>query len=364
MNILFIGPYRQNDGWGIAARDYARALATTDHNLTIRPIYMSNHIDNNIPKDLLGLEQNDYKSYDVVIQKVLPHLFHFDYNYKIIGLFTTETGQLQHTPWIRYINLLNMAMVPSGVEINNLRDSGVNIPICPISEPIDITKYNKVYPRLDIIKDTFNFYFIGEHTDRKNIKALIIAFHLAFQKNEPVNLVLKVNSSKRQQLEKDIEEIKRTLRLYYTLNMYKKEIIIAEHLPEEILYGLHQSCHCLVMPSRGEAFCRPVVDAMGFGNPSIITNGTGMTDYIDNGIGYLTDSITAPVYTSEPPLPFLYTGRETWEDIDILSLAEDMRHIYDNPKIRKEMSQKCKERVNQFSYDHIGQRINSALESL
>ena len=40
-NILYIGPYRQNDGWGYAARDYLLSLLTTEHNISAVPIYLN-----------------------------------------------------------------------------------------------------------------------------------------------------------------------------------------------------------------------------------------------------------------------------------------------------------------------------------
>ncbi len=41
MNILFVGPYRQPDGWGMATRSYIKALATKHKNITTRPVYLA-----------------------------------------------------------------------------------------------------------------------------------------------------------------------------------------------------------------------------------------------------------------------------------------------------------------------------------
>ena len=38
MNILFVGPYRQADGWGEAAKHYIKALSHVGE-LAIRPIF-------------------------------------------------------------------------------------------------------------------------------------------------------------------------------------------------------------------------------------------------------------------------------------------------------------------------------------
>ena len=71
-NILFLGPYRQNDGWGLAARDYVRSLLTTGHNIHCQPVYMSNNISpaQEIESDILASENNTLQTYDIVIQNV------------------------------------------------------------------------------------------------------------------------------------------------------------------------------------------------------------------------------------------------------------------------------------------------------
>ena len=74
MNILFIGPYRQNDGWGNAAKSYIRALSKIDSvNLCIRPIYMGSSTCE-IDEDIIEFEYNSFDEYDIVIQNVLPSL--------------------------------------------------------------------------------------------------------------------------------------------------------------------------------------------------------------------------------------------------------------------------------------------------
>ncbi len=52
MNGLFVGPYRQNDGWGMASRDYIKAISTQIPNLTTRPVYFTNNIVD-VPKDIV-----------------------------------------------------------------------------------------------------------------------------------------------------------------------------------------------------------------------------------------------------------------------------------------------------------------------
>ena len=194
-NILFVGPYRQDDGWGEAAADYAKALATTDNNIAIRPIYMGQSVVDLKDETLLELEGNRFPYYDIVIEKVLPHLFE-KREMLTVGLFTLETSEIETTPWKEHIFNMDMVMTPSVHEKNILchKRMGYNEGYA-ISEPVDITKFDKEHNKLPHIPtDTFNFYFIGEYIERKNLDALIVAFHREFDRREPVNLIIKTNS--------------------------------------------------------------------------------------------------------------------------------------------------------------------------
>jgi len=360
MNILFIGPYRTYSGWGHGAFHLAKALNILDHNLAIKPVYMSNEIDKNFnDKELIELEQKQYPHYDLIIQRVLPHLFR--QNPDSINALTCvfETSNIKTTSWWQHLNLADLIFVPSQKERDTLEEDKAKPPVYNISEPIDTSKYdNQEYEKIPELQDTFNFYFIGEFIERKNIKALITAFHREFRPNEPVNLVIKT-SGDQQHINDYLLNIKQNLRIYQDINRYKKEIVVFNRFTEEQMHTLHKNCHCMVMPSYGEAFCRPVVDALGYGNAIVITDKTGMTDYIKKNEGYIVKSRLEPVYTSQPPLPNIYTGKENWASIDILDLMANMRKSYSHSSQR---NSKTMVDMSRFSYETIGQKIQKSID--
>jgi len=376
MNILFIGNYRSADGWGEAARAYALSLLTTKHNITLRPIYMSTSIEKNenIPPQIVLAEQNKSSHYDVIIQKVLPNLLEFpnDTNSKYVGFGIAETAYLQHTSWPYHLNQMEYIISPSHQDKLNLEKSDVTTPISVIHEAIDIQKYEQEYNlapwKEHGLHNLFLFYFVGEHVPRKNLKALLTAFHREFSLNEPVGLLIKTSQAglhPQQLLDKldnEILQFKKNLGIYQNTDQYIKEWIITEHLPQDKLCALHQICDCFVMPSHGEACCRPMLDAAGFGNSVIVTQNTGMVDYI-NPINKIIPSTETPVVTNNRPLPYLYTARETWQSISILELQKAMRQIYEQDELTKiKTSQINQSHVKQFSYEKIGQQFNEFLE--
>ena len=77
------------------------------------------------------------------------------------------------------------------------RDSGVRTPMKEFPVPCDTSKYERtgfhVNTFAELSNERFRFYFIGEIKQRKNIQALLQAFHLEFRVAEPVDLVIKAN---------------------------------------------------------------------------------------------------------------------------------------------------------------------------
>jgi len=380
MNILFIGPYRQTDGWGEAARAYALALKATGHTICLRPIYMAGVAGvTNLQPELLDMETNPHykkEKYDVIIQNVLPHLLEYPTAKadKHIVLCVFETADLEETLWPRHINKMDELWVPSLREKTDITNSGVTIPVYVVPEPTDVEKFDKVHAPNQWknlgLHDIFTFYFIGEFVPRKNLEALIIAFHREFDINEPVDLVIKTNKgghTKNQTiklLQDKILHIKKALGLYVNTERYKKEWVITEYLSEDILYSLHQACDCFVMPSKGEACCRPLMDAQGFGNTAIVTDNTGMLTYVCQPESQIVPSKRVPVVSDERPIPFLYTANETWSEIDIVELQGAMRRAYDlnnNPLAKAQRKSTLKSKMAKYSYDEIAKCMEEIL---
>lgn len=371
MNALFIGPYRQQDGWGLATREYIKAISTQIPNIASRPLY---YIDRPEPisSQLLSYENTQYDHYDIVFQKCLPHNFSINKSIKQnIGLTELETNYISKSICIDNINGLNKICVPSEQSAKSLKQSGVKIPINVISQPIDIDLYTKyqdhTIPINNSIKKTFKFYTIGEFIERKNLLDLITAFHLAFDLTDDVSLIIKTNipgmstNDANKYLQEQSVKIKKALKIR---SQYKAEFFILDRLSEIDMIGLHNTCDCFVMPSYGEAFCRPAAEALISGKTPIVTNHTGMTDFVNNDNGYVIKSHKHPVIMASPGLSAeydIYTANEHWYKPDILHLIECMKNVYHLYKKNRKQYEAKKQlgiaSANQFSYTTIGKKI-------
>lgn len=299
-NILYIGPYRQNDGWGEASKDYLRAIGYActklGYNLISRPIYLAQNIDKNIPEDIKIYETNKHFSkIDTVIQKALPQAICPTRSAKNIGLCVFEQRNLIHSSYIKQVfSKLNGIVVPSTIEKKELINAGLS-DVYNISQPInttEISSFIETSENDDLLglntkyKHYIKFYFIGSFINRKNIMNLLIAFNNTFQHNEKALLIIKTNSMTSEQREVMTKNITETLSIFkYRKHISDRIIIISDNMDRNTLLRLHSSCDSFVCASKGEAFCRPLAESIAFGNYPIAVDGTGAAELIDTSIG-------------------------------------------------------------------------------
>lgn len=360
-NILYIGPYRQQDGWGQAAKDYILSLAKTDNNVHCQPVYMSNNLDLDISDELKKIENNKLSDYDIVIQNVLPMMMSKTDLYNI-GLLFVENQNFNSTS-VYNLNLMNEIWVSSSLEKQSLIDGGVVVPIKVIGHALKIKKNNTTI-FTDNIRDYYKFYFIGEYIQRKNIKDLVAAFHLEFDVTEKVALVLKLSGSDsadrpfRESLSKDLENIKTKLR---TKKYFHNELLITNRLTEDQLAALHNSCDCFVTTSYGEAFCRPAAEALCNGNYLISSSNIGVLEYVEEGDADIVKCYPSPVILEQPEsmaLLDIYNANELWYMPDISDLRKKMRAVFENRKKTKNSNLY----IEKFSHKNIGQKICSPMQ--
>lgn len=372
MNALFIGTYRQDDGWGAASKDYLKAIGSKINNLTSRPLYLGSPSALN-DQCISQYENNLYEDYDTVFQHALPHCISINKKIKKnVGIFHLETNNISDSDSIYILNKLDEICVASKQEAKCLKQSGVVTPVKVVSIPLDITmiennRSHKLLKLSNEVGNTFKFYTIGEFNERKNILDLVLAFHLAFDITDNVSLIIKTSipgldaNQSLQYVEKEINSLKSRLNIRKN---YKKELLITDRLTDIDLIGLHNTCDCFVSSSLGESFSRPAAEALVLGKTPIVTDNTGMTDFINNDNGYVVNSKKHPVIVNNRPLSDqfdIYTANEYWYKPNIYSLIEQMKKVYEtHKKDHKAYQEKIKLgqlSTQQFSYETIGSKI-------
>jgi glycosyltransferase involved in cell wall biosynthesis len=376
MKVLFIGVYKDGTGWGHAAIDYILALDEAEVDVVPRVVKLNdNKVD--LPERITELERKDDSDCNIVIQNILPHMMDYSGEFdKNIALYFTEVSNFSGTNWNSYLNLMDEGWVGCTDSLKHSRNSGVNIPLYVAPVPCDVSKYSKRYEKLDIpdLRDKFVFYFMGEYSRRKNLTALLKAYHLEFCPNEPVALLIKTGSPNMSPAEcskhvvEHCAEVKTQLCLYDRIIDHLDEIIVTDSMNDEQIMQIHTTCDCLIMPSFGEGWNIPAFDAMAMGNTPICTDVGGMHDFMatDKGqeVGWLVPATPSPCFGMKPwtAVPQLYSGHANWWEIDIDYLRQAMRHVFENSKERRERASRGIDHAHNFSHKNIGLHMKKILE--
>lgn len=359
IKVLHVAHSRENSGVGDAIRHYQKAMIAAGLDVVSRPVLLNNS-GFQLEDDLLALEKKSAKNCDVVIQHLLPRYMSYNGNYrKNIGYFVAETECLQNSVWINNLQLMDEVWVPNTSMLDeNLNE---NIQLIPHACNPDDYLDTETLPQLE---KTFNFYFVGEFSRRKNLAALLKAFHLEFR-NEPVNLVLKINKPGYSgqvlfdEFKKFSDKIKEGLRLKPQNCI--SEIVITDFLTRQDLIRLHNTCDCFCNTSYGEAWSYPTFDAAAVGNVVISSNVGGPKDFLKNYDNSILVSVRHEhVFgVEENVVPELYNSSELWSSIDTYRLQLAMRDVYNQRKPkRRDLGQQL---INLYSYNTIGDLIKKTL---
>lgn len=378
MRCLLISNYLDGStGWAEVGKSIILALDAANVDIVPRAIKLNNSIPS-IPRRITELEEKTSRDSQVCIQHVLPHLMEYNSAFKKnIGIFEFETSGFGICNWPNKLALMDALIVANTQiketiqntpQLKHLWDKTYVVPT-----PIDVSKFQQSYQPLNIpeARDTFNFYFVGEVIRRKNLVALIKAFHLEFGINEPVNLIIKGNlfNTGPQDCYKHIEtmsaEIKRNMKIYAKPEFYKKEIILTDWMNDDEIMGLHQIGGCYINPSFGESRNLACLDAICCGNYVISNDCGGPHDYMPDGEQYdLVPNVLEPAFGMTTTFDDLQTSRENWWSINVLDLMKSMRKMFEHWKSKNSNDKFIEDGLkfaNKYSYEKVGNMMKDII---
>ena len=360
MKVLYIGHYKDPTGWGSACANNIIAMDEAGIDVVARAITYENQ-DSTYSDRIKPLEQKGHKDCDFVVQHTLPINYCYNSDYKKnIGYLAVESADFSTTGWARNCNMMDEMWVPSEETKQSLVRSGVNVPIqiVPHSVDVQVIQGSPEGEKIDALENCFTFGFFGEFIERKNVKALLKAFHMAFSPLEPVNLFIKTSKADLDKVQNYAKFVRDGLKLR---RRYKEEVIVTGMLPQRDYISVMRQVNCFVMPSRGEAFCIPSLEAMCLGIPSIYTEGIGM----GHTVGASVKSHDVPCFGAVDTLEKLDTAWTTWKEIDVIDLAKTMRTMYEElsiDEIRQDTLNCCKVKSENYTHKAIGRTMKEILK--
>lgn len=188
--------------------------------------------------------------------------------------------------------------------------------------------------RFRLPTDKFLFLMMYDRTsmtERKNPKAVIEAFKMAFSNEEDVGLVIKINNSS----EKEINLIRSML------PEHKNVYFITEILERQQVNELIYCVDAVVSLHRAEGFGLVLAEAMLLGTPTIATNWSSNTEFMTKETACMVD---AELIRLDRDIGSFQKGNR-WAEPDAKQAATYMRQLYMHEEYRIQISENANKHI-------------------
>jgi len=256
--------------------------------------------------------------------------------------------------WVDGCNAMDEVWVPASFNVETFRASGVRVPVRVMPLGVDIDYFHP-----DIVgsrpSSRFTFLSVFEWGERKAPEVLLRAFADEFKDSDDVLLLLSVfNRDPSVDVEAEIAR----------MDLPASAPVVLLVNPEFAGYqmgALYRSADCFVLPSRGEGWGMPVLEAMACGLPVIATDWGGPADFLHTGVGYPLE--VAAMVPAVARCPY-YEGF-AWAEPHAEHLRYLMRHVWENPDEAGRRGLAAADEVaSRYRWDQVAEQVRSRLTEL
>lgn len=195
-----------------------------------------------------------------------------DYRLMMALFFWEESAVPEHTVQ-RLAKSFDAIISPARTVTNALLDSGLSIPIATIGQPVDIEPYAALVSGRRPRGNEIRFLHVSSCFKRKGVDVLLEAWAKAFTSLDPVRLVIKTFPNPHNDVEQQLAELTKRYP-----DLAKVEIFNQDVEQQELLQ-FYADADVMVLPSRGEGYNLPALEAMASGLPLIVTGHGGQRDF-------------------------------------------------------------------------------------
>ena len=274
-----------------------------------------------------------------------------------VGRTMFETDALP-PQWLERMDALTDVWVPSHFNRDTFIRAGMDPSrVFVVPDTLDFTKFNpdnvKPYPLHH--KKAFSFLSMFDWNRRKGWDVLLRAYFSEFRSSDDVCLVLKVTHL----LEPDsrpTEDVK-TLARKMGIQNPPAVVVIDASLSESEIVQLYAAADAFVLPSRGEGWGRPYMEAMAMQLPTIGTRWGGQLDFMDDTNSYLIN--VDDVVPVDPTIAYFgkLSGHK-WAEPSQSHLQCLMREVFErSDDARKTGINARQSLLSSFSNEQIGSCI-------
>lgn len=369
--VIWSAPLLDPSGYADEARHFLFALESAGVSVAARELRWSNKVAA-LPREreriLQKLLQTPAQASPIRISHILAPSLQSDPQARVnVGRTMFETDRLP-ADWVEACNRMDEIWVPTEFNRETFTFAGVRPEkLRVVPGTIDLAPYNPHCVPLSI-EDArgYNFLSLFDWQIRKGWDVLIRAFVEEFSMSEDVSLTIKTHSSFGYSTEKIVDMVSTYLTESVGCDLNRIPLVIFQdtNIPDAQMPNLYRAADCFVLPTRGEGWGRPFMEAMAMGLPVIGTGWSGQTAFMNEENSFLLDyTLTEVPESSWREIP-TYQGHR-WAEPSLSHLRQLMREVFEDRKTAKEMGQRARTHLEEsFTYSHIAKTLLSEFERL
>jgi glycosyltransferase involved in cell wall biosynthesis len=255
----------------------------------------------------------------------IPHaLYH-------IGRTMCETDRIPPS-WVPTCNQMDEVWVPCQFNVESFARSGVvREKLVKIPEGIDIERFQLDAPPLPIRgRRRFNFLSVFQWSRRKGWDVLVRAFVREFWPEDNIALIIKIGYHSGHRLEQLRQQILAELRAAGVARVWPPHLVLHQaNLTADELPRLYRTGDAFVLPTRGEGWGRPFMEAMLMGLPCIGTRYSGHLEFMNDDNAYLIDCNEVDVAEPAWQEADIFRGHR-WAEPSEIHLRQLMRQVFED----------------------------------
>lgn len=257
-----------------------------------------------------------------VVYSTAPMFWHNSGVYKV-GWSMMEVDSV-NVEWVEACNTMDEVWVPTLLQSRYWVDSGVKVPVHVVPLGIDPRMFSPgVYRGRWEGPEAFRFLAVGWWQLRKRWDMLIRAFIDAFEGDARVHLVLKIHSAEPE------EAVLHTMAQFLEGREMSNVHVVHESLDWWQLAALYRACQAFVLPTAGEGYGYPFLEALCCGLPVITTDGLGTGEVLRSDAGEPYPGVCLlPARRELTAVDHPYYAGGNWWVLNESDLVDAMRDVY------------------------------------